>query len=57
MHDGPHLLRDHVRPSRAAQLEQAGWPVLRHEVADQSAEAVTAVMLNAVVPLLSQRSG
>lgn len=57
MHDGPHLLRDHVRPSRAAQLEQAGWPVLRHEVADQSAEAVTAVMLNAVVPLLNQRSG
>jgi len=41
----------------AQQLADAGRPVLHHEVEKQSAEAVTAVILNAVLPLLDKRSG
>lgn len=50
-------VEDRLYRDVAQQLEQAGFPLLRHEVADQSAEAVTAVVLNAVVPMLEQRSG
>jgi dTMP kinase len=55
--DAARAVEDRLYRDVAQQLEQAGLPVLRHEVADQSAEAVTAVVLNAMLPLLDQRSG
>ncbi|MFG1954135.1 dTMP kinase [Micromonospora sp. NPDC048830] len=39
------------------QLQEAGSAVLHHEVADEPAEAVAAVVLNAVLERLEQRSG
>lgn len=39
------------------ELAAAGWPVLHHEVADEPAEAVVAVLLNAILSRRAERSG
>jgi dTMP kinase len=41
----------------ANELTAAGWPVLHHEVADEPAEAVAAVLLNAILRRRAERSG
>ncbi|SBW23033.1 thymidylate kinase [Candidatus Protofrankia californiensis] len=51
------LVEDWLYRDVAQQLVQAGYAVLHHEVTDQSAEAVTAVVLNAVTALLDGHSG
>lgn len=51
------VVEDRLYRDVARQLADVGLPVLHHEVAQQSAEAVTAAVLNAVLPLLDQRSG
>jgi len=41
----------------ANELAAAGWPVIHYEVAGESAEAVAAVLLSAILKRLATRSG
>jgi dTMP kinase len=38
-------------------LTAAGWPVMHHEVADEPAEAVAVIVLDAILGRLAERSG